>query len=128
MAPQSCTFDLRYLVFCDALHRIVLVVESAVGASAIGFFGRTVAVPAVPVARRSAHAQARGTYCQHACRMHTHVPVGSGAAVASRLVGAHLAAWPLNIGRRITLASVGTMHTGTRPARCTVGCDCTLLS
>ena len=119
---------LTALVFCDALHRIVLVVESAVGASANGFFGRAVAVPAVPAAQRSAHAQARGPHCQHACRMHKHAPVGSGAAVAGRSVGARLAAWPLDIGRRITLASVGTMHTGTRTAPCTVRLDCTLLS
>ena len=112
---------LTALVICDALHRLQMVDESAVYASAIGFVGAAAAVPAVPAAQRGAAAQAHGAYRQHACRMRSHALMSMCAAAAGMSHAAHLAARPLDIGRRTPLASIRDRHMSARSALCTLG-------
>ena len=115
---------LTTLVICNTLHRFEMAIESAVNASGGFFVGATAAVPAVPAARHGVAAQARGTSCQHACRMRSHALMSMRAAVAGMSHVARLAAWPLDTGRRTPLASVRgpshghgdrSLHNRTRP-------------
>ena len=112
---------LTAVVFCNALHRLRMVDESAVDAAANVFIGAAAAVPAVPAAQRGAAAQARGASCQHACRMRSHALMSMHAAATGMSHVAHLAAWPLDTGRRTPLASVRDRHTVTGTALCTIG-------
>ena len=61
-----------------------MVNESAIYASASGFFGAVTAVPAVQADQRGAAVQAHGCSSQHACRTHGRVRMGSnGREIAS---------------------------------------------
>ena len=112
---------LTTLVLGDALHRLRMADELAVDAAANIFIGAAAAVPAVPAAQRGAAAQARGTSCRHACRMRSHAHMSMRAAAVGSAHAARLAAWPLDSGRRTSLASVRARHTVTGTALCTLG-------
>ena len=103
-------------MFCDALDRIDIIDESAIDVAAIGFVGTAAAVPTVLAARHGAAAQAHGALRQHARRMRSRALMSMRAAAAGMSVGARLAIWPLDTGRRTPLASIRHRHTGTRPA------------
>ena len=76
--------------------------------------GAAAAVPAVPAAQR-------GASCRHACRMRSHAHMSMRAAAVGSAHAARLAAWPLDSGRRTSLASVRARHTVTGTALCTLG-------